>query len=565
MEDEYLVMEFKSSSNISNKKVHHVTLVNDWIDNFNDTFCNVVSLRTFQLQYPPFSYSKRGNFLCDFRKFGSLRVFQESSSSMTRLPSSIGNLKHLRYLDLHNTDIKQLPNSICSLWNLQTLILDYCRKLERLPKNMKYLTSLRHLYLIGCPLIEMPPNIGQLTYLKTLNVFIVGQSKGCSLAELKCLNLGGQLCIKNLERVRNPMVAKEANLVEKQNLCRLELYWEYDLAEFGSRKDVESELVIEALEPHPNLKALVIQGYKGSQFPLWMRDSVLKNIVKIQLCDCKNCLQLPPFGQLPLLQSLRIDGMDIVLEYLDNDFPGGGGPVRGFPSLEVLHIGSCSNLKGLSREEGRELFPRLCNIEIGSCPLLSFPHLSSPKELFLYDECTNVVLNSISKLISLTSLRVSVNHEAVSFPKEVLRNLTLLKSLRIVSFSNLKVLPKDLASLVALISLSIGDCPELESLPEEGIQGLESLQSLHIDNCPKIASLPASIQNLTKLQSIDIWGCSPELARRCEKGKGEDWCADAMLLGHNDSMMAANFEVVVGIRCIVGGEGFGLPMGLSFS
>lgn len=34
-----------------------------------------------------------------------------------------------------------------------------------------------------------------------------------------------------------------------------------------------------------------------------------------------------------------------------------------------------------------------------------------------------------------------------------------------------------------------------------------------------------------------------------------------MLLGHIDSMMAANFEVVVGIRCIVGGEGFGLPMG----
>lgn len=100
----------------------------------------------------------------------------------------------------------------------------------------------------------------------------------------------------------------------------------------------------------------------------------------------------------------------------------------------------------------------------------------SPKELFLYDECTNVVLNSISKLISLTSLRVSVNHEAVSFPKEVLRNLTLLNSLRIVSFSNLKVLPKDFKSLVALISLSIGDCPELESLPEEGIRGLESLQ-----------------------------------------------------------------------------------------
>ncbi|KAI7979614.1 Disease resistance protein RGA2 [Camellia lanceoleosa] len=134
------------------------------------------------------------------------------------------------------------------------------------------------------------------------------------------------------------------------------------------------------------------------------------------------------------------------------------------------------------------------------------------------------------------------------FRKRSLTNLTLLKSLRIVSFSNIKVLPKDLASLVALISLSIDDCPELESLPKGGIQGFESLQSLHIDNCTKIASLLASSQNLTKLQSIDIWGFNPELARRC---------ADAMLLGHNDSMMAANFEVVMGIRCIVAGKVLG--------
>ncbi|KAI7980700.1 putative disease resistance protein RGA3 [Camellia lanceoleosa] len=105
-----------------------------------------------------------------------------------------------------------------------------------------YLRSLRHLYLLGCPLMEMPPNIGQLTNLKTLNTFVVGKSPASSLlAELKWLNLGGQLCIEHLERVSNPMDAKEANLEGKQNLSQLQLKWEYGLAKCESQKKFESQ------------------------------------------------------------------------------------------------------------------------------------------------------------------------------------------------------------------------------------------------------------------------------------------------------------------------------------
>ncbi|KAF9593678.1 hypothetical protein IFM89_024495, partial [Coptis chinensis] len=198
---------------------------------------------------------------------------------LTTLPPSIGNLKQLRCLDLYQVGIRVLPESICCLTNLQTLNLQKCRNLKMLPKNLSKMRNLRKL-VIGSDnyininmedpvLTHMPLGIGELTCLKQLSTFVVSQLSGfAGIQELEKLDhLEGELTINGIQNVLDHRDAYKANLRSKKSLLKLHLRW----PDGCSGIEIEcnnSKEVLEALQPHSNIKELFIYGYPGDDYSI---------------------------------------------------------------------------------------------------------------------------------------------------------------------------------------------------------------------------------------------------------------------------------------------------------
>ncbi|XP_058079928.1 putative disease resistance protein RGA3 [Magnolia sinica] len=501
-----------------------------------------------------------------------LRVLDLSYTNVTMESLvSIGELKHLRYLDLSETEIQALPESICSLHHLQTLSLLGCYKLTELPMDISKMTSLRHFEICSfARLTHMPANMGELKFLQTLPVFIIGKDSGCGIRELQGLNIRGNLIIQNLENVTCAADAQVANLKEKPNLHKLHFSW-------GQNIDLQLERIVEqtleGLQPHPNLKRLVVEGYVGVRFPQWMSNSSLSNLIEISLINCRRCKQLPSLGQLPFLKVLEVYGMDAV-KRIDNHFYG-NVITQGFPSLEKLTIKDMPNLEEWSGFNGREVFPCLEQLHVDKCDkLVSLPELQNSTSLhrLTIENCNSLTslriqgLSSLQNLAiqhckSLTSLIGGVQHltaleslnidecpelassrlEKLTSLSEWLRHAITLRQLNISNCESLMALPEGIGNLSSLQWLEIEYCEKLECLPSglqlltnlqnliirglpsltalpEGIGNLSSLQYLWIGDCEKLECLPSGLQLLTNLQHLTIIGC-PQLKKAMQEGE----------------------------------------------
>ncbi|RXI03833.1 hypothetical protein DVH24_038107 [Malus domestica] len=426
-----------------------------------------------------------------------LRVISLSRyQNITHLPDSIGNHIHLRYIDLSYTAIRRLPDTVCTLYNLQTLLLLGCFFLVELPANMGKLIHLRHLDIGGTDIKKMPIKKPENT-----TAFVLGKSTGSSIGELRELShLGGKISILNLQNV---IGAIDPLLKDKKDLNEVELAWVPNVSD----DSVKKRYVLERLQPSVNLVKLTIRGYGGISFPNWVGDSSFSNLQVMRLIDCDNCSSLPPVGQLPALKELYVEGMKSVVS-VGVDLYGGN---QTFQSLEKLEFSSMPEWEEwLPSPSGGEIpdFPRLKELKLSQCPKLrgNLPtHLPSLKTLDV-SFCEVLHVNRASNTLNTESLRGSLEKLTVnkcpglSLLLESTETLLSLQMLDI-KYVDIKWLPQMVPNSNRLQSLTLGGCSSLLSFPTNGLP--TTLTSLRIDDCRKLEFLSREMMaKLTSLQSL---------------------------------------------------------------
>ncbi|KAH1210470.1 putative disease resistance RPP13-like protein 1 [Glycine max] len=422
-----------------------------------------------------------------------LRVLSFSGCrDLEGLPDSIGNLIHLGSLDLSHTRIKTLPDSTCSLCNLQILKLNCCFFLEELPITLHKLTNLHRLELMGTHVTKVPMHLGKLKNLQVLmSPFIVGQSNELGIQQLGELNLHGDLSIQNLQNIVNPLDALAADLKNKTHLVGLDLEWDLNQIIDDSSKERE---ILENLQPSRHLEQLSISNYGGNEFPRWLSDKLL-NVVSLNLKDCKYCGHLPPLGLLPCLKDLRISGLDWVV-CIKAAFCGSSD--SSFSSLETLEFSDMKEWEEWELMTGA--FPRLQRLSIQHCPKLK-GHL--PKQLchlkeLLVQDCKQLVTFA-PKAIEICELDLEDCGKL-----HIDYHPTTLKRLQIRGYNMEASLLERIEHIIAdtsLESLRISYCPNM-NIPMnhcydflvrlEIYGGFDSLMTLPLDFIPKLCELVVS-------------------------------------------------------------------------
>ncbi|XP_038690455.1 disease resistance protein RGA2-like [Tripterygium wilfordii] len=250
-------------------------------------------------------------------KFRFLRVLDLSNSSFELLPSSIGDLKHLRFLCLYgNRRLKKMSNSICKLHNLQTLLEDGCVELEDQPRDIRNMISLRYLNITTKQKSLTVNGIGCLKYLRTLFLFRCTNLESLfgptvHLPALRTLHIDSCPKLVSLSHIPRNLTALETLMIRQ--CMQMDL-----MDEVEDGQNLKLQLLMLGGLPQLTILPRWLQGSSEtleclcvgcspnfSSLPEWLQN--FKSLKKIAFEDCPRLLSLPDsFGCLTNLKELKI-------------------------------------------------------------------------------------------------------------------------------------------------------------------------------------------------------------------------------------------------------------------
>ncbi|KAG1361135.1 putative disease resistance protein RGA3 [Cocos nucifera] len=479
-----------------------------------------------------------------FESLRFLRVMDLRDAGLENLPDSVGDLLHLRYLNVFCTDIKKLPESIGCLVNLQILNLAYCTSLHALPKAITKLCNLRWLRLEGTPLTHMPKGLGKSEHLNHLQGFVTGHDdrrdaqndEGCDLKELQSLS---QLRFLEINRLERTEPAGAPVLANSSFLRTLILNCEQPEDEEKAIAIQRIDKIYSELSPKStHLQRLEINEFFGTGFPSWMMSPALNvsfpNLTNIRLFNCKSCPQLPPLGLLPQLKSLSIVRADAI-KTIGPEFlgPRASSAATSFPKLEVLMLTGMKNWKEWSFGAIKTIGPEFLGPRASSAAT-SFPKLEELKFRWMdnWEEWSFGMVEGVGEerrgapklLPHLKELFLIGCRKLRALPP--LGLLPQLKSLYIKEADAIETVgPEFLGPRASSAATSF---PKLEELHFEDMENwkewsfgmvegggeerrgapklLPHLMKLKLAYCPKLRALPQGLRHATNLQELYIAG-----------------------------------------------------------
>ncbi|XP_021726005.1 putative disease resistance protein RGA3 [Chenopodium quinoa] len=574
-EEDIVVVNSNNVAHVDQLKINarHLSLGNIDVQSFTASLGQMRHLHTIFL-----SGKMKGTFNLSLdtetvllSKARYLRALSLCHMSITALPDTIDKLYHLRHLDLSNDELLVcLPEAICSLLNLQTLQLKNCTMLTELPKNLSKLVHLRELDILGCnKLTHMPTGLNNLTCLYRLSMFVAKFNPSESTFEGKLQDLEALTNVRGSLRIHVHGnycdVAPGSKYVKGMKYLK-------ELSVFRGTK-----LLLEGLQPHPDIKSFLLFSYQGRTFPNWESSSDLEkslpNLTMLSLRSCYYLQHIPWLGRLRYLKVLKLEHLHR-LKYIEE---GTDDQSEFFPVLEALHLNTLKDLKTWHREDSTpqmlhpvsHRFNHLSSMCIFGSLITSIPLSAKLKILILSSDFRqqedpasypfsmqgdqwkpDSLLIRLDTTWRLTSLSMVIVGDSwwsrLSFLDRLeirgwihlesltgvgFQHLTSLRDLRLRDLPQFKHVEDDMPweSLTNLCSLHLHNLPELENLPQ-GIQHLTSLQSLHIIECHKLTVLPQAILDLTSLTTLTIKNCQG-LKERYQPSNKEDW-SKIQRIGH---------------------------------
>ncbi|KAF3326984.1 putative disease resistance protein RGA1 [Carex littledalei] len=337
-----------------------------------------------------------------------LRVLDLHGSQMKELPDFIQRLKHLRYLDLSSSCVESLPKSIHMMPNLETIHLSNCSSLKKLPSSICRLKNLQNLNLAACNLVSLPDSLGSLQNLKSLNL------SSCSyLKELP-------ESIHGLTKLQSLTLEACTNLsILPPSIGNLQHLQSLNLSQCGLLSSLPESL--------------------GN----------LLNLLTLNLSLCNDLKGLPEsIGRLKKLQTFDLSQCSGLL-----NLPKSIGNLKGLQILNVSHNSS----------------PEILPMSIGYLENLQILNLSMNLEL-------KELPDSIGCLSNLRTLILFHCWNLKMLPNSI-ACLTKLETLNLVGCEELKELPNDIASMANLRYLINNQCQSLQGLPL-GMRDLNKLEIL---------------------------------------------------------------------------------------